>query len=133
MPALDILLLVESVLMLSGQLRAWFAALAPGWIHSCPLGEASAYVCGWTLCFDPTSDSSFIIFPSTVIMPLIMPGNEKPQPLSAQRPRRSLSCYECGSGLYQGHKWKAVSKATLVRGSLIQGLGQLRLSEEPLS
>lgn len=92
-----------------------------------PSGKAGASVCGRTLRFDPTSDSGFIIFPSTVIMPLIMPGNEKPQTLSAQRPWRSLLYYECGSGSYQGGKWKAVSTATLMSGGLARAPGQLRL------
>lgn len=90
-----------------------------------PSGKAGASACGRTLRFDPTSDSGFIIFPSTVITPLIMPGNEKPQTLSAQRPWRSPLRYECGSGSNQGSRWKAVSTATVWRGSLARAPGQL--------
>ena len=93
----------------------------------CPL-DLREPVCGWTLCFGPASDSGFIIFPSTVIMPLIIPGNEKPQMLSAQRPCTSLLYPEFDTKLIApGKQLEArMSTVTLIRGGLAQGLGQLR-------
>lgn len=116
----DISLLVQLVLMLSRQLQAWseWPSAQPGWqglLPLPPLGEA--WVCvsrhlwacghGRTLCFDLTSGLSFIIFPSTVIIPLIIPGNEKLQTFSTRRPCRSLLYYKCESWLNQRNDLKA--------------------------
>lgn len=93
----DIFLLVQLVLIgVAPQLALWPSAQVgcEGLSPPLPLGEGWS-PCAQTLCFDPTSDSGFIIFPGTVIMPLIVPGNGKPQMRSAWLPCRSQLYYEC--------------------------------------
>lgn len=77
---------------LSGQpLRDLWPSPQVGWgalSSAAPRGGLS--LCVLRPFFHPTSDSGFIIFPGAVMMPLIMPGNEKPQMLLAPPPCRSL-------------------------------------------